>query len=65
MGVRLPQRLTVSECHTLGQVELCGGGATSVPTLETMLCVSQDLDHERHIYVVLEGPYIGADVHDC
>ena len=38
LGVRLPQRLPVSACYTLGQVELCRGGATCVPTLE-ICCV--------------------------
>ena len=64
MGVRLPQRLPVSACYTLGQVELCRGGATCVPALESMLCVSRGLAYERHTYVVLEGTYMG-EVHDC
>ena len=58
LGFRLPQRLPVSACYTLGQVELCSGGATCVPTLE-MLCVSRGLAYERHTYVFLEGTYIG------
>ena len=65
LGVHLPQRLPVSACYTLGQVELCRGGATCVPTLETMLCVSRGLAYERHTYVVLKGTYIGGEIHDC
>ena len=65
MGVRLPQRLPVSACYTLGQVELCREGATSVPAPEVMLCVSRGLACERHTYVVLEGMHMGADVDNC
>ena len=52
LGVRFPQRLPVSACYTLGQVELCRGGAkcSRVPTLETMLCVSRGwLTRDTHM----------------